>query len=156
MIDVNIYNWLIGFILPWIAGIYLYKRKAYIMLLITPFASIVSYVFNSFGYFYGFWHSTPLKYGSLSTLPMNIGLFGILGSIYIYTLELKGTPSYLVLLTFTGVTTLMETVWVYLGFVVYKNSWSFGLTFLSYLFAYLLVHWYYLLLKKHHLLPSKI
>lgn len=151
MIKKSLYNWLIGFILPWIAGIYLYKKNSRVLLLITPFASLVAYIFNCIGYFFRFWKVSPAHDGLLATMPMNFGVYGILGSLLIYTILLREEKHYITLLIFTTVTTLMEAVWFFLGFVAYRNHWNLGFTFLSYLLAYLLLYGYYYLLKKHNI-----
>jgi hypothetical protein len=146
-------NIVLGFIIPWIFGIYLYKKNKKIILLISPFASVTAFLSNLFGFYFGFWHVTPiLKEETLTVLPMCIGLYSVLGSYLIYFIQKKKiTPTVLILL-FSVFTTLFELFFVLTGKVIYENGWNIYWTFISYLIPYIIGYWYYLALKRLHVM----
>jgi hypothetical protein len=73
-----------GFIVPWIFGIILYKKEPIIVLLSVPVGITVAFILNECGSNY-FWQFKPIfRDVSLSALPLNIGFYPVLSSFLIY------------------------------------------------------------------------
>lgn len=52
-------NIIIGFIIPWIFGIWLYKRNPKVVLLIAPIGIAIAFLINEWGIDY-FWQFEPI------------------------------------------------------------------------------------------------
>lgn len=143
-------NTIVGFFIPWVFGIILYLKEKHIVLLITPFSSAVSCSINCLGFNLGLWHFSPTKYFSLSALPLNLGLFAILGVFLVYLIKNIKLNPLLIISAAALITTLLEYIGVVFNRVFYANGWNIIWTFFSYLIAYILVFLYY------HLLTSKL
>ncbi|WP_034327354.1 hypothetical protein [Alkaliphilus transvaalensis] len=150
------YNWLTGFIIPWIAGIYLAKKNPLILLVVAPLGSAIAHIFNRLGLSLGFWRVQPFEYSAFSTLPMDIGVYSILASFLVYVIIENQEKTHYFIFSFSLITTIMEYAWLVLNFVVYDNYWNIFHTFLSYLLAYYLVYGYYLLLKKYEVFSKTV
>ncbi|WP_275175823.1 hypothetical protein [Bacillus tropicus] len=71
-------NIIIGFIIPWIFGIWLFKRNPKVVLLIAPIGIAVAFLINEWGVNY-FWQLKPIfKNIGLSAYPLNFGLYPVL------------------------------------------------------------------------------
>ncbi|MDR5658368.1 hypothetical protein RH915_02585 [Serpentinicella sp. ANB-PHB4] len=80
-------NTVLGFIIPWIFGVWLILKYKKLVFIIYPFSSVVSHTFNSFGFHAGYWKVTPIDYGVFSALPFDLGLFPLLGYYLIYVIS---------------------------------------------------------------------
>jgi hypothetical protein len=60
-----------GFVFPWIAGGYLYKKNHKVVLTIAPFASVIALSTNEFGLLFDFWDIQPKETESLNCLPLS-------------------------------------------------------------------------------------
>lgn len=144
-----ILNIVLGFIIPWIFGVILYFKDKKIVLIIAPFSSILAYTVNEFCFHLNFWRLAPLNINDdYTSLSVNLGLYSILGCYLIYYISRKHINSYLMILIFTIVTTILEYLGILFNLVSYGNGWNIGWTFLSYLIPYLLIYWYYLKLRE--------
>ncbi|WP_054025745.1 CBO0543 family protein [Bacillus sp. FJAT-28004] len=147
-------NIIFGFIIPWIAGIYLGRKSPKTLLLIFPIGAVTSMVINSFGFQLMFWDFTPLipNDESVSALPLDIGLYPLLACFMIWLINSRPVNTALVMFLFILGTTLLEFMALLIGKVSYGNGWNIGYTFLSYLLAFGIVFIYYKLLKGYRLL----
>ncbi|WP_141500910.1 CBO0543 family protein [Paenibacillus luteus] len=147
-------NIICGFVIPWLAALFLIRKSPKTLLLIYPIGSVASLVINSFGFQLGFWDFTPLipNDESVSALPLDIGLYPILGSFMIWTILLHRNKTALILFVFILFTTLLEFSALLFGKVTYGNGWNIGFTFLSYLLAFGIVYLYFKLLERFRLL----
>ena len=140
-------NILLGFLLPWILGIYIYKRDKRILIAIFPIGSLLAFIINIFGFYFEFWNLTPilLKLKTMAVLPMNLGVFPVLACYLVYLINsrYKQWNSVLLIILFSGFTTGLEFTGVITSKVVYMNHWNIGWTFVSYFVFYILVVWYY-------------
>jgi len=59
------FNIIIGFLIPWILGIYLCNKEKKLFLVIYPFGCTISYIINMIGVYFKFWGIAPYKYGIL-------------------------------------------------------------------------------------------
>ncbi|MDQ8736522.1 CBO0543 family protein [Paenibacillus sp. LHD-38] len=143
-------NLICGFIIPWLAAIPIAVKKPKTLLLISPIGAVVSLVINSFGFQMMFWDFTPLipNDESVSALPLDVGLYPVLGSYLIWTIQAHRNKTALVLLLFVLCTTLLEYIGILVGKVTYGNGWNVGFTFLSYLLAFSIVYLYFKLLER--------
>ena len=141
-------NIILGFIIPWIFGIWLFNRDKKIVLIIMPFTSIVAHTVNSFGFTLKFWMLKPFELHTFSALPFDLGLFALLGCAFIYIVKNKKVNPYILIFIFALLITIMEYIGVSLGYVKYGNGWNIIYTYFSYLIPFAIVYWYYLGLKK--------
>ncbi len=146
-------NFIIGFFIPWLYGIYLYIKSPKIIVLIAPFASVVAFTINDWGFNYDFWEFTPIQNEqSYSALSYNLGVFPLLFCAFVYFIHFKKKNILISLIGFVLLTTLIELGFVMVGKVIYGNSWTIWWTFLSYLIAYVIAYGYYKLLRRHQLI----
>ncbi|MEC2133475.1 hypothetical protein P9G84_32005 [Brevibacillus centrosporus] len=146
-------NIVFGFILPWIAGGLLFKKNPKLVLTIAPFAAVIALSTNEFGLFLDFWDIMPQETESLNCLPLDLGVFPVLGSLFIHFVQRKKLSTWLFLFLFSSFTTVLELTYVLIGKIVYHNGWNITWTFFSYVLTYTLGFLYYILLKKHFVLP---
>jgi len=141
-------NTAFGFVIPWIFGVWLVIKKKNIVLIIFPLTSVISYTVNAFGIQVGFWQIEPVEHKGFSALPLNLGLFPLLGCFLIYIISKTKLNAYIFAFVFAFGTTMIEFIGVLSGKIIYGNGWNIFYTYFSYLFPYILVYWYYLTLKK--------
>lgn len=131
--------WIFGFILPWLLLFLFFRVNLKLVIIMAPFVSVVAFVLNEIG-FNNFLDFIPrFKNISLSSLPLNLGLYPVLGCLLVYSLQLS-TRKPVVWMVFYGlITTGMEYVALVAKYIFYYNGWNIFHTFLSYLLAYILV-----------------
>ncbi|ULL16232.1 hypothetical protein DVH26_18340 [Paenibacillus sp. H1-7] len=152
-----LFNITLGFIIPWLFGIYLYKKDRKILLLIYPISVVISMFINDVGFHLKFWDFTPHipDDETISALPLDLGLYPILGSYMIYWIRNSSLHWLLISLITMAFTTCLEYFGVVIGKVTYGNGWNILFTSGSYLLAYLLVYFYYTRLLKYGFLSRK-
>ncbi|PKG21857.1 hypothetical protein CWS01_20260 [Niallia nealsonii] len=143
---------ILGFILPCIAGIWIFKREPKIILLIAPIGSTTAFAINQWGFQY-FWSVKPIyKNISLSAFPMDIGLYPVFACLYIYLiLKTSISPLILAILLSLGLT-FLEWTMVVTDRVLYFNNWNILATFFSYAFWYVIIYSYFRILKTHKII----
>lgn len=145
-------NIALGFVLPWIFGVYLYRRHSLLILTVAPFASVVSFVINAVGFYLNFWNlNPPMRIETLSAYPLDLGLYPVLGCWCMILIQRFGRSVWLIAVFVLGIT-LLEGFGVLIGYASYANGWNLAWTFVSYLVAYVLVYQFYRLLQ--HVLPD--
>lgn len=145
-----ILNILLGFIIPWvIAFIIIHERK--IIYFIAPFASVVSFIVNDFGFYY-FWNLYPFECAYISGLPFNLGLFSLYPCIIIQIIRKHSVNPFYSLPITSFILTLVESCGLLVGRVVYKNHWNIVGTFFSYYISLLITYTFYKILKKQMLI----
>lgn len=150
-------NFILGFIIPWIFGIVLYKKTSKILLTIFPIGTVLSHIINAFVEEYKVWEIAPEELLTVDYLIFDIGLYAILPSYLIFFIhKYRKLNAYTYILIFTIVTTVSEYTWLKEERVSCHNGWNIYLTFLSYLVPYILVYLYYLLLKKNNILDNDV
>ncbi len=143
-------NVFFGFIIPWLIALYLARKNPKILLLISPVGAVLSFVINAFGFQLKFWDFTPLipDDENVSALPLNIGLYPVLGSYMIWMILLHRKKTALILFLFILCTTILEYIGILVGKVSYGNGWNIGYTSLSYLLAFSCVYIYFRFLER--------
>lgn len=154
--DLVLTNIILGFIIPWIFGIWLFQKHKAIVATIAPFTAVIATKVNMILIFLDFYHLTPVyeHEESLSTIPFDIGLYAVLASWMVYLIWKKGKPLLFIFL-FGVLTTLIEWIGILFGKVLYYNGWTLFLTFWSYFIPYSLVFFYYTFLKKLEIIREK-
>ena len=115
---------------------------------IFPISALLAFIINEFGFYFEFWNLTPiLSVKTMSALPLNLGIFPILGCYLVYLINQNHWNSLLLIILFSGFTTGLEFTGVITGKVIYMNHWNIGWTYVSYFIPYTLEVWYYRILK---------
>lgn len=146
-----LFNIIVGFLIPWVFGIYLYRKSRIIVFLIFPITVTISGLINDTGYHLEFWDFTPLIENdeTLSALPLDLGLYPVMAGYMIYWIRKSNRHTFLKIGCFCLATTALEYLALILGKVEYGNHWNIGWTFVSYMLAYSLVYLYYRLLVRY-------
>ncbi|OUS74344.1 hypothetical protein B1748_21190 [Paenibacillus sp. MY03] len=142
---------ILGFIIPWILGLYLIMKDLPFVFHVGSIGALISFVINDIGYFMNWWHLTPKDYGNLSFIPYNLGVFAVIAVLTVRIIQ-NGRKSWVVIPSATLIKTLLESVYVFSGKVVYLNGWNIGFTFVLYLFSCTLG---YIIYKKTKSLSSR-
>lgn len=142
-------NILIGFLLPWVLGIWLYRKNKALVATIAPFTAVIATKVNVILIQLDFYHVTPIycHTESLSLIPFELGLYPVLASGMMYLIWKKGHP-FIQIVLFSLLTTLIELIGLLWGKVIYYQGWNLFWTFWSYLIPYVIVYLYYRLLLK--------
>lgn len=149
-----IINVFFGFIIPWLIALHLARKSPKILLLFSPVGAAISFVINAFGFQLKFWDFTPLipDDQNVSALPLNVGLYAVLGSYMIWMIHLHRKRTVLILFLFVLCTTILEYIGILVGKVSYGNGWNIGYTSLSYLLAFSCVYIYFRFLERLRIL----
>ena len=146
-------NFLIGFVIAWIYGVYLYLTNPRVVLLIVPFSSVVACAINDWGFNYNFWDFTPiLNEQSYSAISFNLGAFAIMPTGFIHIIQKRKDHHFKYFLGLVLLMTAIELGFVISGKVIYNNGWNIFWTFVSYLFSNSLIYGYYRLLKRQRMI----
>lgn len=143
------FNIIIGFLIPWILGVYIYIKEERLFLVIYPFGCAVTYTINMIGFYFRFWRIKPYEYNVFASLPLNLGVYPIIGTYFVFLLYKRISKSYYLVLIFSLLTTVIELLMLISGRGVYGNGWNMFWTFISYLIAYISAYGFY------HLVRSK-
>lgn len=140
---------LLGFIVPWIIGIYLYTKDKKTVAVIAPFSSMLAFVLNEFGIQFGLFQPLPVyELKSFSALFVNAGMFAIEPCIYIYFLRQTKFRPVILNIIISIFATFIEYLLVSAGYIMYSEYWNIIYTYLSFFAAFMIVYLYYLLLVK--------
>ncbi|WP_410768730.1 hypothetical protein [Fontibacillus sp. BL9] len=147
------HNIIWGFILPWFMVSPLTLKQPKLFIVISPISALISIYINTVGYYFDYWHFKPIikEYEALSAMPLDVGLYAILGTIFIYSIVKKpfGIHPIVIHLLYSVLTTLMEFATLKFDLVIYDNGWNIGWTFISYYVAYLLVFTAWRIVRNH-------
>ncbi|MDF2714992.1 MAG: hypothetical protein K0R28_1917 [Paenibacillus sp.] len=138
--DINI---TLGFIIPWLFGIYLLKNDMETILSISPFASLAAFAFNEIGLHIQWWEHVPTHWGPLSTFPSNVGIFPVTACFMIHFIKRNRKKHFVIIALFTIFLTALEGLLLVFDRVTYYNGWNIGWTFSSYLITNYLVYIYF-------------
>lgn len=147
-----LFNTVAGFIIPWLFGLYLFKKSPIIILITMPIASLVALIINELGFYFKFWSFSPVHPTdeSVSALPLDLGIYPVLACFMVFWFRKTRISHMISVLVTTIVTTLLEYIGFISGKVHYGNGWNIFYTFLSYLIAYVIVYIYYRMIVKMH------
>ena len=143
-----LFHIIVGFILPWIVGVYLFKKQKKLFIIFFPIGAATSFLINEIG-FNHFWKmDKTFEELSLTSLPYDLGLYPILCCLFICTIHYEKMPRLIAFLVFTIGLTFGEFIAVLLGKLEYRNEWNIIWSGVSYLTAYFIVYLYYKLVRK--------
>lgn len=146
------FNIIAGFFIPWILGIYIYIKEKSLFLTIYPFGCTISYTFNMIGFYFKFWDIAPYGYGIFASLPLNLGLYPILGTYFVFLLDRKVSKAPYLMVVFSLLTTGFEYLMIIIKRGIYGHGWNLFCTFVSYLAAYILGYNFYRLVRNKRIL----
>jgi hypothetical protein len=146
------FNIIIGFLIPWILGVYFCIKEKRLFLVMYPFGCTVTYTINMLGFYFGFWSIKPYKYGIFTSLPLNLGVYPIIGTCFVVLLYKGIYKSYYLIFIFSLLTTVFELSMLILGRGIYGNGWNLFWTFISYLIAYISAYCFYRLARSEQIL----
>ncbi|MGE5653496.1 MAG: hypothetical protein ACM3ZQ_04405 [Bacillota bacterium] len=138
------FNIVVGLAIPWLVGAWLYLKDRDSVLLIAPFASVLAWTVNQFGFHYGFWEMSPFGSQECSAWPFNLGLFPLSFCFTVYAARHTRYHPALLIVASSLFLTLLE----FLGVVSGHRGWNTQWTFISYLVPNLLCFAYYRLLHR--------
>jgi hypothetical protein len=142
-------NIFFGFIIPWMFGIWLYKKDKKTVLLVSPLGAVLAYTFNLFGNHFELWSYKPaLKTQQLSEFPLDIGLYPVISSYLVHSIQKSIAKPYSLILIFSLATTILEYGTLVFGRISYNHGWNIFWTFWSYVLPYFIIYRYYIALKK--------
>lgn len=141
-------NIVIGLIIPWIIGIFLYFKEKELLLTTFPFASSLALVINAWGFNRNYWNLYPFECEHISDIPFDIGLYPIIGVYMLYFIRHTKLKPYFIISYAILLTTFLEFLGVLSGRVFYANGWNLLYTFFSYIFPYIIFYYFYLYLIK--------
>ncbi|MCP3027720.1 hypothetical protein [Halobacillus sp. A5] len=129
--------WLIivlGFIFPWVFGIYLYKKAPKIFYTNAPITALIAVVCNQLGIHFGLWkvHHMP-KVVLLDSIFLDLGIFTIVGAWFTYLLHYKQVKPFRLLSFFIIGMTSLEYIMLVTEQLSYHSSWNIFYTFLMYI-----------------------
>ncbi|MGO4547023.1 CBO0543 family protein [Paenibacillus sp. 2TAB23] len=129
------------------------RKQPTLFIIISPIAAVVSNVINTIGFYFGFWNYKPKfsKIETISAMPLDFGLYAVLGTLLIYALCKRTFRLHpvIVIMIFSLFTTFLEYMALLFGLVKYGNGWNIGWTFISYSIAYLCVTAAWLIARGH-------
>lgn len=146
------FNIIIGFLIPWILGIYIYIKEKRLFLVIYPFGCTISYTINMVGFYFKFWGIAPYRYGVFASFPLNLGLYPIVGTYFVFLLYKRVSKPSSLLFIFLLLTTGFEYLMLILKKGIYGNGWNLFWTFVSYLVAYISAYCFYRLVRNKQIL----
>lgn len=141
-------NFILFFVIPWIFGIFIYYKDIPIFLTTFTFSCMLSYTVNTLGSYMGFWNIYPYNQSYFSYIPLNLGLYPILGTFFAYLLHNKKLNPFIVLVAFAIISTLFKYIMLVNGRVIFGNGWNILYTFILFVILYYIGYLFYLTLKK--------
>ncbi|GGC77350.1 hypothetical protein GCM10007216_04840 [Thalassobacillus devorans] len=129
-----------GFILPWVTGVYLYKKAPKIFYTTAPITALIAVVLNQAGIHLGLWEVNHMpNIMLLDSLFLDLGIFTIAGAWFTYILVYKRKHPILVYSLFIGGMVTLEGLALLQGTLSYAQEWSFIYTILMYIGGFLAI-----------------
>ncbi|MES1038925.1 hypothetical protein [Peribacillus simplex] len=139
-----LFHIIVGFILPWVLGLYLLRNQTRLFIIFYPIGSATSFLINGIGFAY-FWKMDK----ELVAILYDIGFYPIACCLFIASIHFEKMTVITNFLVFTLGTNFFEFVIVLLGKLEYRNGWNIYWSAVSYLLAYLIVYGYYKIVQKY-------
>mgnify|MGYP005853844677 CR=1 FL=1 len=131
---------IVGFVLPWITGIFLYKKSPKIFYTTAPITALIAVVLNQAGIHVGLWKVNPMpSVMLLDSLFLDLGIFTLSGAWFTYMLVYKTIKPIWVYSLFIGGMTILEGMALLKGTLTYDDEWSFFYTFFMYVGGFLVI-----------------
>ncbi|HEX3030555.1 MAG TPA: hypothetical protein VHT34_14935 [Clostridia bacterium] len=143
-----ILNFTIFLVIPLALAIFIYHKNSTVFLTGFTFTCLLAFTFNTLGVYFGFFNVYPFSQSYFSYIPLNLGLYPVMGTLYLYLLHTVKLNKAILLLSFAVISTAFKMVLLYFGRAVYGNGWNSFYTFISFLVAYYLGYLFYLTLSR--------
>ncbi|WP_026975913.1 CBO0543 family protein [Alicyclobacillus contaminans] len=131
--------WVVEFVLPWVVGVYLWRRDSRAVVTVVPCAVAVSFLFNLIGFNMEWWSMVPrTRLETTSALPLNLGLYPVAAATVWFFVR-RGLHPVAAVGGSALFLTLCEEIAVIIGRVQYHHGWNIACTFASYVLALILV-----------------
>ncbi|WP_158737943.1 hypothetical protein [Alteribacillus sp. YIM 98480] len=135
-----IYIILIFFIVPWITGIYLYKKAPKIFFTTAPITTLIAITFNQLGIHLGMWEVNHMPTVTLlDSIFLDFGIFTLAGAWFTYFLYYKQLTRVWSYIWFVLGMTALESITLLVDMVSYNESWNMFYTFLMYLGGFMVI-----------------
>ncbi len=144
-----LFNFTVGFIIPWMIVIIICRRNPLLFLTAAPFISLLSITFNQIGMQTGFWTLHPeTEYLIFNSINIDFGFNPAFGVLFTYLIYFKQWKRWLIYLGFLLFLTGSEELALLFNKVRYGDDWNLLYTFLTYLLGLILLDVYFHSLKK--------
>ncbi|MCA1011477.1 hypothetical protein [Halobacillus halophilus] len=143
-----------GFVLPWITGIFLYRKAPKIFYTTAPITALIAVVFNQAGIHMGLWKVHPMpKVILLDSIFLDLGIFTIAGAWFTYYYVYRNIkPIWVYSLSIGGMAGL-EGLALLNGILSYDDHWNFFYTILMYVGGFLVIGGISNVLRRLHVFP---
>ena len=150
------FHTIVGFIFPWILGVYLIRNQTRIFVIIYPVGAAIAFLINKIGFNYFWKMNEDFVELSFPSLPYDIGLFPILSCFFICIIHYKKVPFLITFLVFILGESFFELLLVMLGKLDYLNGWNIYWTAASYGISLLMTYVYYKIALKYFSLNKQL
>ncbi|MYL71584.1 hypothetical protein GLW00_12010 [Halobacillus litoralis] len=143
-----------GFVIPWITGVYLYKKAPIIFYTTAPITALIAVVLNQAGIHMGLWRVNHMpSIVLLDSLFLDLGIFTIAGAWFTYMLVYKSINPLWIYIIFIGGMASLEILALLVETIEYNQSWNFFYTLLMYIGGFLIIGWIVNILEKLKVFP---
>ncbi len=149
---------ILGFIAPWILGVYLYRRARLIIAIIVPFASALGFSLNTIGMDLGYFYPTVTTHTFMHSITIlaNLGLLAIESCLFIFLIERIRISTFLLNILVSLVSSLIDVLFIVLKLLAYNPPWNIYWTFIFYFICFYIINFYYLwVMKLFSTVPTK-
>ncbi|MGP4070686.1 hypothetical protein [Halobacillus sp. B29] len=137
-------NILLGFILPWISGVFLFKRARVLLYTVVPFTALFSMAGNQLGVQLGFWLLIPEgKIHLMNTIFIDFGYNPIVAAWFIYFLYYKQIRRWIMYPLFMVILNGFEFYALSVGKIIYDQGWHILYSVIIYGIGLIVIDWYF-------------
>ncbi len=132
----------LGFLIPWITAIYIYRCAPKIFFTIAPIAALIALTINQLGIHAGVWiiHTKTEVY-LLHSLFVDLGIITVAAVWFSYLMIYQKRNAALLYLCFPAGMTGVEYVTTLMKLLEYGDQWNFFYTLLLYLWGFITIDW---------------
>gem|GEM_PF-1125745 len=146
-------NIILGFILPWISGVYLYKRARVLFYTVVPITALFSVTGNQLGVQLGFWLLIPEeKITLINTIFIDFGYNPIIAAWFIYFLYMRQISRWIMYSLFMVILNGLEIYALSIDKIIYDHGWNILYSASTYGMGLILIDWYFFHFKSHEIL----
>ncbi|MGI8314317.1 hypothetical protein [Halobacillus mangrovi] len=139
-----IFNFTVGFILPWLTAIILYRKARILIYTVVPFTALLSVLSNQIGMQNDLWALNPEPTIVLfESLFIDIGYNPIICAWFAYFIYFKQIRRLWVYGGFILLINGMELLALFTGKVEYSEPWNIYYSFIVYVLCLFITDFYY-------------
>ncbi|TDL31743.1 hypothetical protein E2R51_10970 [Jeotgalibacillus sp. S-D1] len=143
------FNITLGFILPWITGIFLYRRVPLLFYTIVPFTALIAVACNQLGVQHGLWHLHPHTTVPIyNSLLIDLGYYPITAAWFTYLLYFTTFKRWQAYSLFFLLLNGFELLAILANKVSYHDKWSIIYSLVIYGIGLFAIDFYYFKVKK--------